>query len=244
MRRWFAHDPQKWPAFQQRCRDELDAKPESWQPLLTAAGEGDITLVYGARDQEHNDAVVSKPAAGRSNSPMTQPVSPHTNPLPAASAADAPGGMALLAGLWAGLIRLGWQLPPLALQLPAQHGPPHGVWLPGHADLSGAGGGVKARIRSRRRICLSPLLAGLGALALFTALPPAVPRGLSTLGALGLVLIFIVIYRLQPATIMPFWIGAAVAGGQRALAGRAAGFPGCTLVGRILSLTIAGEGWN
>lgn len=60
LRRWFAHDPQKWLVFQQRYRDELDAKPESWQPLLAAAGEGDITLVYGARDREHNDAVVLK----------------------------------------------------------------------------------------------------------------------------------------------------------------------------------------
>lgn len=60
LRRWFAHEPQKWLAFQQRYRDELDVKPESWQPLLTAAGEGDITLVYGARDTEHNDAVVLK----------------------------------------------------------------------------------------------------------------------------------------------------------------------------------------
>lgn len=60
LRRWFAHDPQKWPTFQQRYRDELDAKPESWQPLLMAAGEGDITLVYGARDREHNDAVILK----------------------------------------------------------------------------------------------------------------------------------------------------------------------------------------
>ena len=60
LRHWFDRDPQKWPAFQQRYRDELNAKPESWQPLLAAAGEGDITLVYGARDREHNDAVVLK----------------------------------------------------------------------------------------------------------------------------------------------------------------------------------------
>jgi hypothetical protein len=47
---------------------------------------------------------------------------------------------------------------------------------------------------------LSPLLAGLGALMLFFALPPFLPRGLSTLGALGLVVIFVAIYRLQPST--------------------------------------------
>jgi uncharacterized protein YeaO (DUF488 family) len=60
LRRWFDHDPQKWLAFQQRYRDELDAKPESWQPLLMAAGEGDLTLVYGARNREHNNAAALK----------------------------------------------------------------------------------------------------------------------------------------------------------------------------------------
>ncbi|GJM41978.1 MAG: hypothetical protein DHS20C20_22600 [Ardenticatenaceae bacterium] len=60
LRHWFGHDPQKWPDFQQRYRDELDAKPESIQPLLTAAQEGKIMLVYGARDTKHNDAVVLK----------------------------------------------------------------------------------------------------------------------------------------------------------------------------------------
>jgi uncharacterized protein YeaO (DUF488 family) len=60
LRRWFDHDPQKWPTFQQRYRDELEAKPESWQPLLTAAGEGDLTLVYGVHDREHNNAVALK----------------------------------------------------------------------------------------------------------------------------------------------------------------------------------------
>ncbi|MGN6810802.1 MAG: DUF488 family protein, N3 subclade, partial [Thermomicrobiales bacterium] len=37
---------------------ELQAQPAAWQPLLQAARTGDITLVYGARDSEHNDAVV------------------------------------------------------------------------------------------------------------------------------------------------------------------------------------------
>lgn len=58
LRRWFNHDPEKWQSFQQRYRKELDAKPERWQPLLVAARQGDITLVYGARDREHNNAVV------------------------------------------------------------------------------------------------------------------------------------------------------------------------------------------
>ncbi len=60
LRRWFGHDPQKWPEFQKRYRTELDANPESWQPLLTAVNAGDITLIYAARDSEHNNAVVLK----------------------------------------------------------------------------------------------------------------------------------------------------------------------------------------
>lgn len=132
---------------------------------------------------------------------MTQPVPPHTRtryrqrvPLMLLAA------LALLAGLWAGLIRLGWQLPPLALQLPAQHGPLMVSGFLGTLICLERAVALSQNQGGRRIYYLSPLLAGLGALALFTALPPAVPRGLSTLGALGLVLIFVVIYRLQPTT--------------------------------------------
>lgn len=58
LRTWFRHDPKKWKEFQRRYAAELDAKPETWQPLLDAARKGDITLVFGARDVEHNNAVV------------------------------------------------------------------------------------------------------------------------------------------------------------------------------------------
>ena len=57
LRSWFGHDPEKWQQFQRRYSGELDAKPETWKPLLEAAREGDLTLVYGARDTEHNNAV-------------------------------------------------------------------------------------------------------------------------------------------------------------------------------------------
>lgn len=58
LRRWFGHDPELWPEFQRRYRAELDANPDGWRPLLDAAQEGgDITLVYGARDEAHNNAV-------------------------------------------------------------------------------------------------------------------------------------------------------------------------------------------
>jgi hypothetical protein len=107
---------------------------------------------------------------------------------------------ALLAGLWAGLIRLGWPLPPLALRLPAQHGPLMVCGFLGTLISLERAVALSQNQNVRRRYYLAPLLAGLGAVTLFLALPPAIPRGLSTLGALGLVLIFVVIYRLQPTT--------------------------------------------
>jgi uncharacterized protein YeaO (DUF488 family) len=58
LRRWFGHDPDRWEEFQRRYRQELDANPAALQPLLEAATQGPLTLVYGARDTEHNEAVV------------------------------------------------------------------------------------------------------------------------------------------------------------------------------------------
>jgi uncharacterized protein YeaO (DUF488 family) len=58
LRRWFGHDPDKWNEFQRRYVAELEANPVAWQPLLAAAQAGTLTLVYGAKDTLHNDAVV------------------------------------------------------------------------------------------------------------------------------------------------------------------------------------------
>lgn len=60
LRHWFGHEPAKWNEFQRRYFAELDHKPDAWQPLLEAAQQGDITLVFGARDTEHNNAVALK----------------------------------------------------------------------------------------------------------------------------------------------------------------------------------------
>ena len=60
LRNWFGHDPAKWKEFQRRYFAELNKKPETWQPLLYAARIGDITLVFAARDTEHNNAVALK----------------------------------------------------------------------------------------------------------------------------------------------------------------------------------------
>ena len=60
LRTWFGHDPEKWREFQQRYRKELDDNADAWQPLLDAARDGTVTLVYSAKDTENNDAVVLK----------------------------------------------------------------------------------------------------------------------------------------------------------------------------------------
>jgi uncharacterized protein YeaO (DUF488 family) len=60
LRRWFAHDPAKWDEFQRRYRAELDANPSAWEPLLEASRRGNATLLYSARDTEHNNAFALK----------------------------------------------------------------------------------------------------------------------------------------------------------------------------------------
>lgn len=58
LRRWFGHDLAKWDEFQRRYRAELDEKPSAWRQLLEAARQGNVTLLYSARDTEHNNAIV------------------------------------------------------------------------------------------------------------------------------------------------------------------------------------------
>ncbi len=57
LRRWFGHDPRRWPEFVRRYSAELDEKEETWRPILARARRGTVTLVYAARDGEHNNAV-------------------------------------------------------------------------------------------------------------------------------------------------------------------------------------------
>jgi uncharacterized protein YeaO (DUF488 family) len=58
LRKWFHHDPERWEEFQDRYRAELKTRPEAWKPLLNAAREGTITLLYSTHDREHNSALV------------------------------------------------------------------------------------------------------------------------------------------------------------------------------------------
>ena len=58
LRRWFAHDPEKWPEFQKRYRQELRAHADLVREIAARASRGRVTLVYGARDELRNEAVV------------------------------------------------------------------------------------------------------------------------------------------------------------------------------------------
>lgn len=60
LRRWFGHDPARWDEFRRRYFAELDRNRDAWLPLVEAARRGNITLLYGPRDTEHNNAVALK----------------------------------------------------------------------------------------------------------------------------------------------------------------------------------------
>ena len=57
LRQWFGHDPERWVEFQQRYADELRAHGPALDALRCLARKSRITLVYGAHDEAHNNAV-------------------------------------------------------------------------------------------------------------------------------------------------------------------------------------------
>lgn len=58
LRKWFGHDPQRWDEFRRRYKAELAKKREAVGELRELARQGPLTLVYSARDEAHNQAVV------------------------------------------------------------------------------------------------------------------------------------------------------------------------------------------
>lgn len=60
LRGWYKHDPDKWEEFKRRYFAELDEKPDIWKPILDAARKGNITLLYSAKNESHNNAVALK----------------------------------------------------------------------------------------------------------------------------------------------------------------------------------------
>ena len=65
LRQWFGHRPDRWPEFRRRYRAELRQRPELVAEIRNAARAGPVTLVYGARDEVHNEAVVLRDLLSR-----------------------------------------------------------------------------------------------------------------------------------------------------------------------------------
>lgn len=57
LRKWFGHDPTRWEGFRSRYFAELAANPEALYQLRGYLSRGPVTLLYAARDEEHNNAV-------------------------------------------------------------------------------------------------------------------------------------------------------------------------------------------
>lgn len=60
LRKWFHHDPEKWKEFQKKYRQELKENPQAVSILKEHLKKGPLTLLYGAKDREHNEAEVLK----------------------------------------------------------------------------------------------------------------------------------------------------------------------------------------
>ncbi|GIV50108.1 MAG: hypothetical protein KatS3mg038_0629 [Candidatus Kapaibacterium sp.] len=60
LRKWFNHDPAKWEEFKRRYWRELAERHERIEQLLTIAATHRLTLLYSARDPDHNQAVALK----------------------------------------------------------------------------------------------------------------------------------------------------------------------------------------
>lgn len=64
LRKWFGHDPERWPEFKRRYREELSAGPAALYELIDLCRDGPVTLLFGARDRERNQAVVLREVIG------------------------------------------------------------------------------------------------------------------------------------------------------------------------------------
>ncbi len=65
LRKWFAHDRSKWPEFKQRYFSELDQHEDAVAPLRALAAKKRVTLLFGATDEECNNAVALKEYLGK-----------------------------------------------------------------------------------------------------------------------------------------------------------------------------------
>ena len=58
LRKWFGHDPKRWTGFRAKYRRELREKKDLLAVIRKKAKRGTVTILYGARDEEHNEAVI------------------------------------------------------------------------------------------------------------------------------------------------------------------------------------------
>ena len=65
LRKWFSHDPARWEGFRQRYRRELRKHGAQLEALKAQAAKRRVTLLYGARDTVHNEAVVLQEALSK-----------------------------------------------------------------------------------------------------------------------------------------------------------------------------------
>jgi uncharacterized protein YeaO (DUF488 family) len=67
LRKWFGHDPKRWPEFKRRYEQELEEDPasEGIRALSRRARRGTLTLLFASRDNDHNNAVVLGEILGR-----------------------------------------------------------------------------------------------------------------------------------------------------------------------------------
>jgi uncharacterized protein YeaO (DUF488 family) len=58
LRRWFNHDPEKWAEFKDRYKNELAHQQDIIDELRELADEETVTLLYAAKDEDHNNAII------------------------------------------------------------------------------------------------------------------------------------------------------------------------------------------
>ncbi len=67
LRRWFNHEPERWPEFKRRYFEELGERPESLKPILERVAVGPVTFVFASRETRFNNAVALKEYLGRTS---------------------------------------------------------------------------------------------------------------------------------------------------------------------------------
>ncbi len=91
LRRWFGHDPARYPEFRRRFRDELAARSELLARLEREARVGPVTLLFAARDEEHCNASVLAELLRKRLRSASKPRRPEPASAPPATRRPAPG---------------------------------------------------------------------------------------------------------------------------------------------------------